>query len=152
MLTGDELREARERARMTQQQVADRIGKTLRSVGNYERSAEVPRSAETLIRAEFPEWFGQPAAPLASVSDAQLLAEIARRFDRGREGRDGHGQQPAPIGGPGPDHDPDDVVRELRRMEDDARRQAAYRARSRGQEMKRASDELGEESQDPGDD
>lgn len=111
MLTGDELRAAREAAHMTQQQVADRVDKTLRSVGNWERAAAVPRSAEARIRAAFPEWFGQPAAPLSSVSDAQLLAEIARRFDRGRaEDGEGSGQQPAPRTQAGDARDQDDTV------------------------------------------
>lgn len=82
---------------MTQQQVAERVGKTLRSVGNWERAATVPRSAEARLRAALPEWFGQPAAPLAAVSDAQLLAEIARRFERGREEVVGNEDHPAPI-------------------------------------------------------
>lgn len=83
MLRGDELREAREAAGMTQQELGERLGRTLRSVGNWERSDRLPDTAERLLRRQFPEWFGRPAAPLSSVSDAQLLAEIARRFERG---------------------------------------------------------------------
>lgn len=142
MLTGDELREARERARLTQQQLADRIGKTLRSVGNWERAGQVPRGAETLVRDEFPEWFGQPAAPLSSVSDAQLLAEIARRFDRGRQERDGHGQQPASI------TDISEMWGDVEQDLQGVQRAAAKRGKSRGRQGKRQADDLGEESQE----
>lgn len=96
MLTGDELREARERAGLTQQQLGDQVGKAMRSVGNWERAPRVPDAAERLVRRAFPDWFGAPAAPLSTVSDAQLLAEIARRFERGRQDGDVHGRQPAP--------------------------------------------------------
>jgi transcriptional regulator with XRE-family HTH domain len=97
MLRGDELREAREAAGMTQQELGNRLGRTLRSVGNWERADRLPEAAERLLRREFPEWFGQPAVPLSSVSDAQLLAEIARRFERGRHERSGgDGRDAAP--------------------------------------------------------
>lgn len=91
MLTGDELRTARESAGLTQQQLGDALEVSMRSVGNWERADRVPPAAERRVRRAFSEWFGSPAAPLSSVSDAQLLAEIARRFDRGRQESDGSG-------------------------------------------------------------
>lgn len=88
MLTGDQVLAARTRAGLTQQQLADQIGVTLRSVGNWERAERVPRGAEQRLRAALSTYLDD-AAPagieLGDVSDARLLAEIARRFDRGRE-------------------------------------------------------------------
>jgi transcriptional regulator with XRE-family HTH domain len=91
MLTGDQLRIAREKAGLTQEALAQRVGVSMRSVGNWERGEGVPRSREQRVRDALQGyWPGESpstraADDLSSVSDARLLAEIARRFDRGRE-------------------------------------------------------------------
>lgn len=91
-MTGDEIREARERAGLTQEQLAQRLGVTLRTVGNWERGATVPRNRLARLRDVFPGQ-QQEEPGLRSASDAQLLAEIARRFARG-EGK-AHGDAAA---------------------------------------------------------
>lgn len=89
MLTGDQLFQARTSAGMTQQQLANTLGVSLRSVGNWERSEQVPRSAETKVWKLLGAYLLEDQHPsvssdLAHVSDARLLAEIARRFELGR--------------------------------------------------------------------
>lgn len=49
-ITGDEIKEARERRRMTQQELADELGVSLRTVGSWERGESVPRSRLGAIR------------------------------------------------------------------------------------------------------
>ena len=90
MLTGEDLAAARNRARLTQQQLADRLGVTLRSVGNWERSQAVPSGAESKVRDVLASQLGNQPDLLSSVSDARLLAEIAKRFERAREDGEGH--------------------------------------------------------------
>lgn len=88
MLTGDQLFAARTQAGMTQQELADAVGATQRSVGNWERAERVPKGAEQKVRTALAAYLNEGAsqgAGLSEVSDALLLAEIARRFDRGRE-------------------------------------------------------------------
>ena len=107
MLTGDQVLAARTRAGLTQQQLADLIGVTLRSVGNWERSEQVPRQAEARLRERFGSYLraddAAPSTDLSSVSDALLLAEIARRFERGREDvRDDGRSAPTPRAGGSP--------------------------------------------------
>lgn len=100
MLTGDEVRRARLRARLTQEQLGQKVGRSQRSIGNWERTkGALPADVEATFRARVPDLLGGPTAdeqdhPLASVSDARLLAEIARRFDRGRQERDGDDAAP----------------------------------------------------------
>lgn len=82
MITGDQIRDARVAAGWTQEQLANRLGVTLRTVGNWERSTP-PKVAQARLRsvlADHLDTAGEP--PLRSVSDAELLAEIARRFAR----------------------------------------------------------------------
>ncbi|WP_131104061.1 helix-turn-helix transcriptional regulator [Ornithinimicrobium sufpigmenti] len=81
---------------------------------------------EAFVAAEFltPEEAAErpAAAPsLSTLTDDQLLAEVRARMS---EGRDGHGQQPAPIG----DYDdPGGLVAQLHDLEDEARQRAAAR-------------------------
>lgn len=83
-VNGAQIREARERAGLTQQELATRLGVTLRTIGNWERGATVPKNRQAAIRA-FLAPRDAPEPGLHSASDAELLAEIARRFARGRE-------------------------------------------------------------------
>lgn len=57
MITGESLRSAREAAHLTQQQIADRVGVSLRTVGNWERSSDdaVPRKWWSGVRRVLPK-------------------------------------------------------------------------------------------------
>lgn len=50
LVDGNVIREARERAGMTQQQLADQVGVSLRTVGNWERGKSSPRNREGRLR------------------------------------------------------------------------------------------------------
>lgn len=89
MLTGDEVKAARALARMTQEQAAAAAGVSMRTWGNWERSADLTAGSDALVRKVLGPYLSvdETSSPsqLSSVSDAQLLAEIAARFDRGRQ-------------------------------------------------------------------
>ena len=92
MLRGDELKDARLRAGLTQERLSELVEVTLRSVGNWERAPRVPRAAELKVRsilgAHLEEGGREVGVPLRDATDVELLAEIARRFAR-RGGDDG---------------------------------------------------------------
>lgn len=95
-ITGRQLRDARSRAQLSQEELADLLGVTHRTVGNWERG-KVPAGREALIRDKIgpylkPEGAPNPAVdPLHQYSDTALVAEIARRLDaaRGKGGQSG---------------------------------------------------------------
>lgn len=66
-INGEQIREARERLHLTQQELADQVGVSMRTVGNWERGASVPRNrlgavAEALsLDIEGERDFGQQA-------------------------------------------------------------------------------------------
>ncbi len=95
MINGDVIRKARQRAGLSQKELAEKVGVHMRSVGNWERGETVPRNREAKIRDVLAEWLPDEATPraevrslkyygpdtgLRGVSDVELLAEIARRF------------------------------------------------------------------------
>lgn len=82
--TGQQIRAARERAGLTQEQLASYVGVTLRTIGNWERGASVPRNRLAKVHEVLPELSDQDdrGVDLRSASDAEVLAEIARRFAR----------------------------------------------------------------------
>lgn len=142
MLTGDQLRAARERAGWTQQQLANRVGVTLRSVGNWERS-NVPTNQLNKVRDVLADYLPGDTpgrgVDLHEISDARLLAEIARRFDRGPK-EQAH------------DEAPTSQARESRAQ--DEYRIAAHPMKggqSQGRQIRDHLDQLGEESQETGD-
>lgn len=49
-ITGEEIKEARERLHLTQQELATQVGVSMRTVGNWERGESVPRSRMGAIR------------------------------------------------------------------------------------------------------
>lgn len=92
MITGQQIRSARERAGLTQEELANRLGVSMRSVGNWERGATVPRSKSAAVEAILGDHLEGPASatpPLAEASDVELLAEIAKRFTRVQERANG---------------------------------------------------------------
>lgn len=86
MITGEQLQQARSKARMTQEELAVAVGVTLRSVGNWERGAGVPRNREGTVRDILGQFLAgdQQVDSLSSASDLALLAELGRRLDRAR--------------------------------------------------------------------
>ncbi len=79
MISGQEIREGRERARMTQAELGQVVGVSARTVGNWERGETVPRNREGALREAITG--GPRATPaLDQASDAELLAEVARRM------------------------------------------------------------------------
>lgn len=90
MDTGHDIREARERAGLTQSQLGALVGVSLRTIGNWERGTTVPLNRLSKLREVLAGyWADEASAPeadaLQSASDVELLAEIARRFARSRE-------------------------------------------------------------------
>lgn len=84
MLTGDEIRQARERAGMKQADLAALVDVSMRTIGNYERGETIPRNRMPMIEDALSAYLGTSDGPtLTGATDAALLAEIARRFERG---------------------------------------------------------------------
>lgn len=83
-ISGDQLRHARVAANLTQEELAELMGVTLRSVGNWERLSGVPRNQEGRLRSVLGGHLGgdTPADSLTSYSDMALLAELGRRLAR----------------------------------------------------------------------
>lgn len=91
MLSGEQIRQARQRAGLSQAQLASIVGVSQRSIGNYERGETISRSHMPRIEEALSAYLGTGDGPsLASASDAALLAEIARRFERGSDEDDGN--------------------------------------------------------------
>ena len=91
-MTGDELRWQRGRLRLTQRELADRVGVGLRTVTTWEALGPrpLPGTAEGRLTATFgPADDGQPRA-LAEVSDLELIAELARRLSLPRVSTSAH--------------------------------------------------------------
>lgn len=83
VISGTEIRRAREMYRMTQVELAGLLGVSARTVSNWERNSTVPRNRNGALsdvlgvlcdRSEG----GEPL--LSQASQAELLAEIARRL------------------------------------------------------------------------
>lgn len=89
-MAGNEIREARERIGWTQEQLGTQVGVSGRTVGNWERGTSVPRNRLAMLRDVLNIGNDDDAGEtsLRSVSDASLLAEIARRFDERRTTRE----------------------------------------------------------------
>ncbi len=113
MLTGDEIRQARLRAQWSQEELAAIVGVSMRSIGNYERGSTVPRNKMPVIEEALSAYTGGDGPSLHAASDAQLLAEVANRMERGRKAvvHDEQEASQAPIGDEittGRDDDPAD--------------------------------------------
>ena len=84
-----EIREARERAGLTQEALGALLGVSMRTVGNWERGQTVPLNRLAKIREVLAgHWKDDESADsvgLSNASDVELLAEIARRFARTTE-------------------------------------------------------------------
>lgn len=168
-MNGTEIRNARERAGLTQEELGELVGVSGRTVGNWERGKSIPRNKLAKLRVVLDvadERIEQN--PLLEVSDATLLAEIARRFDAGRQREEeGDGVEEAtPLKRAAvsaatdeteeainfidkkkqlrTDTAPSDPAEFARFLES----KAAKKGRNQGQRLKEESSQRGEESQD----
>lgn len=79
-MNGTEIRRARERRGLTQQQLATAIGVGQRTIGNWERGETVPRSRMAMLEQFFAaDAAADPGDPIRSAPDVTLLAELLRR-------------------------------------------------------------------------
>ncbi len=88
---GEDIRRARERARMTQTDLATALGVNESTVSNWERGRSNPKNRLTLIREVLHmdtdnggtgDTTPASGRPLEDVSDMELIAEIARRLSQ----------------------------------------------------------------------
>ncbi len=86
MNLGDEIQRARHRARLTQTDVADRLGVGVSTVSNWERGNTVPKNRLQPLRDLLGMDPGDDAVTtthpddLAAISNVELIAELARRL------------------------------------------------------------------------
>lgn len=110
MITGAQLREARESRRWTQEQLAEAVGVTLRSIGNWERGS-VPANREARIRDVLGDHLTPGGNPLTRASDLALISELARRLEARAQSGGSHGvadpEQKSAEPTPSVDADPD---------------------------------------------
>jgi transcriptional regulator with XRE-family HTH domain len=80
--SGADFRRARERRRLSQEQLAALLGVSSKSVGRWERGEAIPKSALGAIEQVLGlgEQTGEPS--LSQATDVELLAEIALRLSR----------------------------------------------------------------------
>lgn len=90
MLTGDDIKRARQMAGLSQGDLGKLVGVSMRSIGNYERGETVPRSALPKLQEVLGSYLGGHGPSLESASDAELLGEIAKRFARPEGSRHEH--------------------------------------------------------------
>lgn len=93
MITGDQIRAARKRAGLSQGGLAELVGVSMRTVGNWERGDSAPGIAEPRLQDVLADHLqAGDEAPrrtrFENVTDAELLAEIAARFARGSAARE----------------------------------------------------------------
>ena len=92
MDNGERIREARQRAGLTQEELGAQVGVSMRTIGNWERGTTVPLNRLARLREVLDGYWkdqsGSQESALTQATDVELLAEIARRFARTRERRD----------------------------------------------------------------
>ena len=82
MMTGEELRRERGRVRLTQRQLADRVGVGLRTITTWESrgSRPIPGTAEGRLALVLGSGHDGPMRMLTDFSDADLIEELAQRI------------------------------------------------------------------------
>ena len=91
MLTPDAIKAARTSAGLTQRELAERLGVDTKTVNNWETGRTSPRDREPALLRLLDGHFSMHGEPgLSSATDAQLLAEIAKRFERRQESSRGN--------------------------------------------------------------
>lgn len=81
MVTGKDIRKARERRRLSQEKLAELLKVSSKSIGRWERGETIPKSAlgaieQVLALGDHPD---EPT--LSEASNAELLAEVALRME-----------------------------------------------------------------------
>lgn len=84
MVTGQDIRRARERRRLSQEQLAALLEVSSKSVGRWERGETIPKSALGAIEQVLGLGEQTDEPGLSEASDAELLAEIAMRLEKSR--------------------------------------------------------------------
>jgi DNA-binding transcriptional regulator YiaG len=84
VVTGRDIRRARERRRLSQEELAALLQVSSKSIGRWERGETIPKSAlgaleQVLALGDHPD---EPT--LSEASNAELLAEVARRMEHKR--------------------------------------------------------------------
>lgn len=87
MVTGKDIRKARERRRLSQEELAALLQVSSKSIGRWERGETIPKSAlgaleQVLALGDHPD---EPS--LSEASNAELLAEVALRMEQRKAGR-----------------------------------------------------------------
>lgn len=85
MLTGKQIRDARNQAGWSQKYLGDLLGVSMRTVGNWERGATAPQSREPELRRLLHRYLQKEEAganALHTASDMELISELARRLAR----------------------------------------------------------------------
>lgn len=85
---GDRIREERERAGLTQSELAALVGVTPRSVGNWERGEMHPRNSLTRLTDVLPGLLPAEPEPARADADARVLNAIAADARLNAESRD----------------------------------------------------------------
>lgn len=84
-MDGNQIKEARERAGMTQADLGKAVGVSMRTIGNWERGESVPRNRsakiEEVLRPHLPH---VPDGSLMRASDLELINELSRRLATAR--------------------------------------------------------------------
>lgn len=82
MVTGNDIRKARERRRLSQEELAGLLEVSSKSIGRWERGETIPKSALGAIEQVL-NLGDRPDEPgLSEASDAELLAEVALRLEQ----------------------------------------------------------------------
>ena len=81
MTAGEDVKRARGRLRLTQQELGDQVGVSRRTIAEWESMNPLPATAEGRLSAVLTiSHNGQTVETiLAGVSDMELIAELARR-------------------------------------------------------------------------
>lgn len=98
VITGEQIKAARQRAGLTQGELGQKVGVSLRTIGNWERGVSSPVGHEARLRDVLRDHLDDAGTPppLESVSDVALLAEIARRLALASEKAGEGNGNPAP--------------------------------------------------------
>jgi hypothetical protein len=78
-MTGEQIRQERERRKLTQEQLAKAIGVGQRTIGNWERGETVPLNRMGRLRDFFGIDADESSDPIRNAPDVTLLAELLRR-------------------------------------------------------------------------
>lgn len=87
MRVAETIQRARQQARMTQQELAEAVGVSLRTITSWERGSTLPLNRIPVLEQILGVTLTEPpsvAGTLQGVSDRELLEEVARRMAAAR--------------------------------------------------------------------